>query len=329
VTDSPSLDTKPLPQGQHYTYTVTSQDIPTRLDRFLVQRDELENSRSFIKKLITQGHVTRGGNSTKPSEKLKAGDQIEVYVPVPTTMSAAPEDIPLQIHFEDEHLIVVEKPVGMVVHPAPGHPNGTLVNALLHHCQDLSGIGGTLRPGIVHRLDRDTSGVMVAAKHDRAHQGLAALFKEKPKDRILRLYKAIIRGTFDEDTLRIETPYGRHPTQRLQYSSRFDSDKHAITHVRVLERHRFVSLIECRLETGRTHQIRVHMADRNRHLIGDQLYTSKAPSEWPNILKKFPRQALHAYTLRFEHPITKEMIHCTSPLPTDMQNLLDEINKIP
>lgn len=299
-----------------------------RLDRFLAEHNSLDLSRSLLKRLIRDKHICINDKSTKPSQRLHLGDVVTVVVPPPEKMELEPEDIPLDVLFEDEHLIVVNKPVGMVVHPAPGHYTGTLVHALLHHCTDLSGVGGTLRPGIVHRLDRDTSGVMVAAKHDASHQGLADLFKFRPEGELERRYWAVARGGFKEDRGTIETQYGRHPTDRKKYSSKVDGPRHAITHYWVKERFTLATLLELKLETGRTHQIRVHLADRQRSLIGDPVYGARPLARWPNFLKQFPRHALHAHRLAFLHPITKEWVDCTIPPPEDFQSLLDQLSAL-
>ncbi|TNE44676.1 MAG: RluA family pseudouridine synthase [Deltaproteobacteria bacterium] len=308
-----------------FTFTVLESDAGQRLDRFLAEQDTLTLSRSLLKRLIQDQHVTINQKGCKPSQRLQVGDHISILVPPPEEMELEPEDIPLDVLFEDSHLIVVNKPAGMVVHPAPGHSTGTLVHALLHHCHDLSGVGGTLRPGIVHRLDRDTSGVMVAAKHDAAHLGLAALFKHRPEGKLERRYWAVARGTFKEEKGTIETMYGRHPTDRKKYSSKVDGPRHAITHYWVLERYKFATLLELKLETGRTHQIRVHLADRQRSLVGDPVYGARPLSVWPNFLKQFPRHALHAQRLAFVHPVTEEWVDCSVQPPEDMRSLLEQL----
>lgn len=310
-------------EDRRFHFVVTDADQGLRLDRFLSEQPSLDCSRSYVKQLINDGHVgLSSSRSLRPSLRLELGEEVSVTLPAPVSMEVEPEDIPLDVVFEDAHLIVVNKPVGMVVHPAPGHYTGTLVHALLFHCQDLSGIGGVMRPGIVHRLDRDTSGVMVAAKTDEAHQGLSHLFKHRPEGQIERVYAALARGNFREDQGTICTPFGRHPSKRQQYSSLFPADREAITHFQVEERFGLATLLSVRLQTGRTHQIRVHMADRQRGLIGDPLYGGRAPSQWPLFLRHFPRQALHARSLSFVHPVTQEWIACEADYPEDMGTLL-------
>jgi 23S rRNA pseudouridine1911/1915/1917 synthase len=313
---------------ESFVFVIEESEHGTRIDRYLASCPTLTCSRSYLKQLITDGHVLIGTKPCRPSYKVRAGETVTVSIPPPRSLSLTPEDIPLDVLYEDSHLIVVNKPVGMVVHPAPGHYTGTLVHALLHHCQDLSGIGGALRPGIVHRIDRDTSGSLVVAKTDDAHRGLSTLFKERPKDQIARQYLAVARGTFREEKGTIETPYGRHPTKRQCYSSRFPADRQAITHFEVIESFGLATLVALRLETGRTHQIRVHLADRHRGLIGDQVYGGRPLARWPNFLKSFPRQALHAHTLSFVHPVTGERIHCEAPLPDDMAELLHNLRSL-
>ncbi|MCB9639873.1 MAG: RluA family pseudouridine synthase [Myxococcales bacterium] len=312
-----------------HTLKVTVEQTSQRLDRYLASLESLPYSRSQLKRWIQEGHIYRNDRSGRPADRVQAGDIIRITPPPPEPITAIPQDIPLDIFYEDEHLIVINKPVGMVVHPAPGHPSGTLVNALLFHCRDLSGIGDALRPGIVHRLDRDTSGVLVVAKHDQAHRGLADLFRLRPKEHLDRRYLAIARGTFNEDKLHIDTPYGRHPTQRLRFSSLVQSERRAVTDLWVQERFTQATLLMLRLHTGRTHQIRVHLADRGRPLIGDALYGGNAPRNWPHALRDFPRQALHAARLAFTHPITQEFLSFEAPLPEDLQQLLQVLRALP
>ena len=318
-------DVESVEAAQERIILVTAEQAKERLDRLLSSLEEFQQSRSQLKRWIQEGYVLHNGQPARPSQRLRAGDVLSIRAPKPAPSEAIPEEIPLAIAYEDEHLIVINKPAGMVVHPAPGHPTGTLVNALLFHCRDLAGIGDTLRPGIVHRLDQDTTGLLVVAKHDAAHRGLAVLFHDRPKEHLDRRYLALASGRFDEDTLCLDTPYGRHPTQRLRFSSRVESERRAITHLWVRERFALATLLEVRLHTGRTHQIRVHLADRGRPLIGDPLYGGTPPKNWPHALRHFPRQALHAYRLAFTHPITQAKIELEAPLPSDMQELLDSL----
>lgn len=273
-----------------------------------------------------------------PRLRLAPGTEIVLTLPDPEPVDTAPEAIDLEIAYEDAHLVVVNKPVGLVVHPAPGAPNGTLVNALLRHCGGtLSGIGGRLRPGIVHRIDKDTSGLLVVAKSDIAHRGLAAQFVDHS---IERRYLAVAHGVPDPaeprlrhlagisweagGVLRIEGNIGRHPGDRKRMTVLTSDGKPAVTRARVLERFAAASLVECRLETGRTHQIRVHLAFAGHPLAGDAVYGKRRT---PGALGAFPRQALHAETLGFVHPVTGELLRFTAPLPPDMERLLDDLRQ--
>lgn len=265
-------------------------------------------SRVRIQRLIEDGQVTVAGSvAHKAGARVKAGDAIEVVVPPAEPLEVVAEDLPLTILFEDAELVVVDKPAGLVVHPAAGHPRGTLVNALLFHCKDLSGIGGVLRPGIVHRLDKDTSGVMVATKTDRAHAALAAAFATKAT--LVREYLGIASPapTAPRGTLR--TLYGRHPVHRKRFSSKVVAGKSAITHWEIVQGLRDSALVRFRLETGRTHQIRVHAADHGFPLLGDAVYGKRSPL--------IARQALHAARLEFDHPITGERLAFASAPPAD------------
>jgi 23S rRNA pseudouridine1911/1915/1917 synthase len=292
-----------------------------RLDAFLVDA-ELGITRSQIKRLIEGGHVSINGEVvTKPSRKLGGGDEIVVEVPPAAPARAEAEDIPIDILFEDEHIIVVDKPAGLVVHPAPGHPSGTLVNALLYHAGDLSGVGGELRPGIVHRLDRYTSGVMVASKSDAAHNALVDMFGRRALE---RRYLAVAAPPPSPPAATLDTLYGRHKTDRKRFSSRVREGKRAVTHYETLERFDGAALIACRLETGRTHQIRVHMADAGAPLLGDRMYgrRRKRAPELAALAETLGRQALHAAVLGFDHPVTGEPLRFETPLPADMHALL-------
>ncbi len=300
-------------------------------------------SRSRLAKLIPAGAVAvNGAVVTDPKVKVSEGDVVEITVEDAVEVDTQPENIPLDILFEDEDLIVVNKPAGMVVHPAPGSPSGTLVNALLHHFGgNLSGVGGEKRPGIVHRIDKDTSGILVVAKSDRAHHGLAAQFADHSME---REYFAVCHGvpdgsdprlrglkgiSFEGATLKITTQLARHKTDRQRQAVLFSGGRHAVTRVRVIRAHGPVALVACRLETGRTHQIRVHMSHAGHALVGDQTYggrrrvSDKTPGS--TAINGFPRQALHAASLGFTHPVTKETLRFEAPLPDDFQALLGEI----
>lgn len=300
---------------------------PERLDCFLAESLP-DLSRSQLKKLIDDGRVLLNGQLVKPGAKLKGGEDLVVTLPEPTPAEAVSEEIPLNILFEDHHLVVVDKPAGMVVHPAPGHQQGTLVNALLHHCEDLSGIGGELRPGIVHRLDKGTSGVMVATKNDLAHNHLAAQFKDHS---ITRRYIALVHGFWPETRGFVDKPIGRHPTQRKKMSSACRTGRRSVTHWQVLQRFETnrLTLVELTLETGRTHQIRVHFAEMQRPVVGDPVYggasrtKSLSDPELRRLITKLDRQALHARLLGFIHPESGTYMEFASPLPNDMQIILD------
>ena len=289
-----------------------------RLDVFLarmaIQGDPL--SRSRIQKLITDGNVTVDGKPAKASLRLAASAVVAVELPEPEATDIAPENIPLDILYEDEDVIVVNKARGMVVHPAAGVSSGTLVNALLAHCKDLSGINGALRPGIVHRLDKDTSGVMIAAKNDTAHRSLAEQIQEKTAKRV---YWAILTGNIREEEGVIHGAIGRNPKDRQKMAVVRENGKDATTNFRVLERFGAYTLAECRLMTGRTHQIRVHMAYIGHPVLGDPKYGAK---KCPFSIEG---QALHSKTLMFTHPRTGEKMEFEAPLPEDMQIILDEL----
>jgi 23S rRNA pseudouridine1911/1915/1917 synthase len=302
-------------------FVVSQDDAGERLDQYLAARG-LPYTRSQLKRRIDDGEVMVNGEAAKPSRKLRAGDSVTFEPPPAAPAVAQPEDIPLTILFEDAHLIAIDKPAGLVVHPAAGHASGTLVNALLAHCKDLSGIGGELRPGIVHRLDRDTTGVLVATKDDATHAAMGALFKRHAPS---RLYLAVVHPAPRADAGTIRTLYGRHPVHRKRFSSKVTAGKPAVTHFRVLERFGgdAAALIECRLETGRTHQIRVHMADSGHPVLGDRTY-GRPPRDprLRELSERIGRQALHAATLAFTHPQTGAPIDLRAPPPADIQELL-------
>jgi 23S rRNA pseudouridine1911/1915/1917 synthase len=293
-------------------YNIEQADVGKRLDVFL--NDEIEDSsRSALQKLIEKGCITVNDKAVNKNYKLREGDAVAVDMPEPENLSIEAEDIPLDILYEDSDLLVINKPQGMVVHPAPGHYSGTLVNALMYHCGDeLSGINGVMRPGIVHRIDKDTSGILVVAKSDRAHRGLTAQLSEHS---MKRLYNAIVYNSFNEDEGTVDKPIGRSQNDRKKMAIRPDG-RNAVTHYRVLKRLGKFNLMEFRLETGRTHQIRVHMASIAHPLLGDEVY---GPKKSPFNLKG---QVLHARVLGFVHPVTNEYMEFESPLPEYFENLI-------
>ena len=313
---------------------------PARLDKALARDVDPGEalSRSRIAALIAAGAVSRGGERiTSAKAPVREGENWEVAVPPDAASDLNAEDIALDVVFEDEHLVVIDKAAGMVVHPAPGTPGGTLVNALMHrYGSGLSGVGGVARPGIVHRIDKDTSGLLVAALTDAAHQGLAAQFE---RHSVERLYRAVCHGvpdlgdprlmgtrgvSADPPWVRIDTRLDRHRTDRQRQAAFFDRGRHAVTRVRVLEAAEGAALCECRLETGRTHQIRVHMAHAGHALVGDAVYGGRRRlrGSGADAAAGFGRQALHAAALGFRHPVTGEVLSFESPLPTDMKGLL-------
>ncbi|SCW49873.1 23S rRNA pseudouridine1911/1915/1917 synthase [Sphingobium faniae] len=305
--------------------TIGEAQAGMRLDRALA--DLLPDlSRERLKALILEGQVTTGGRVPNPSAKVAAGQCFTITLPPPVEAEAVAQDIPLAIVYEDADLIVVDKPAGLVVHPAAGNLDGTLVNALLHHCRGgLSGIGGVARPGIVHRIDKDTSGLLVVAKTDKAHEGLARQFKDHS---IERLYAAIVHGVPAPASGSVDTWIGRSDADRKKMAvHREGRGKHAVTHYRTVERLTGAALMECRLETGRTHQVRVHMAHIGHPLIGDPVY-GRNRKGFKSILETlgFKRQALHARTLGFIHPVTGETLRFESVLPPDMQELLRQFH---
>ena len=293
---------------------VTEEISGDRIDKFLSDQCE-ELSRSFLQKLLKSGEVYVGSKTVKPSYKVTAGDLISFEVPEAVEPEILPEDIPLDILYEDHDVVLVNKPKGMVVHPAAGHYTGTLVNALMFHCKDdLSGINGVMRPGIVHRIDMDTTGVLIICKNDLAHNSIAEQLKEHS---ITRRYQAIVHGNLKDDEGVIDAPVGRHPQDRKKMCINHQNGKHAVTHYRVLNRFKGYTHIECRLETGRTHQIRVHMSSIGHPLLGDQVY---GPAKCPF---KLQGQTLHAGILGFIHPRTGEYMEFAAPLPEYFTKLLD------
>ena len=310
-------------------FTVARADGRARLDRLLADHVPAL-SRSRLKKLIETGRVSIAGETiTEPGYRVKPGQAVTLVIPPPTDETPRAQAIPLQVAYEDDDLIVVDKPAGLVVHPAPGNPDRTLVNALLAHCGDsLSGIGGVRRPGIVHRLDKDTSGLMVAAKNDAAHHGLSAQFATR---QLSRIYRAVVWGIPRPGEGRIEGAIGRDPRNRKRMAVRETRGKPAVTRYRVLQSTGALwSLVECRLETGRTHQIRVHMAHFGHPLLGDALYGGarrrRLDERMLAMLAHCPRQALHAAALGFVHPVNGAELAFESPLPADMRALIEALS---
>ncbi|MCH2249211.1 MAG: RluA family pseudouridine synthase [Cognatishimia sp.] len=326
-----------------------AENPPARLDKALA-RDvpaEAALSRTRLARLMEQGAVlVNGAVATDPKGKIAEGAEVEITVPIADESHIGPEDIPLEVIFEDEDLMVINKPAGMVVHPAPGTPSGTLVNALLHHCGDtLSGVGGEKRPGIVHRIDKETSGLLVVAKSDRAHHGLAKQFE---KHTVERYYRAVVYGVPDANDprlrgvrgvnfesgniMKITTQLARHKTDRQKQAVLFEGGRHAVTRSRIVETYgtpEVASMVECWLETGRTHQIRVHLTHAGHSLIGDPTYggkrklSEKALSQQGiQAARNFDRQALHAAVLGFEHPVTGDAMRFEAPIPEDMSALI-------
>ena len=297
--------------------TATTESAGARLDAFLAARLP-DLTRSAAARLIEGGLVTVDGKPAGKSARLTGGETVSVTLPQAEEPEARPQDIPLEVVYEDADVIVVNKPVGMVVHPAPGHPDGTLVNALLYHCAgSLSGIGGQLRPGIVHRIDRDTSGLIIAAKNDAAHTCLAAQLSGHT---LARTYECLAVGNFKEDSGTVDAPIGRHRTDRKKMAVVPDG-RRAVTHWEVIARYQGVTHLRCRLETGRTHQIRVHLAYIGHPILGDTVYGAKKP------VPGLTGQCLHATGLQFLHPSTGEKITLTCPLPEEFTRMLAKLEK--
>ena len=294
-------------------------DRPGERADALVCRLVPDLTRSAAQKLLERGAVTSAGRPVRKNDRPAPGDVLEVVLPDPEPIDVRPQDIPLDVVYEDGDVIVVNKPVGLVVHPAPGHPDGTLVNALLYHCgESLSGINGELRPGIVHRIDRDTSGLIIAAKNDRAHLALAAQLQDHS---LARTYEAVAVGNLREDSGTVDAPIGRHPVDRKKMAVDRKNGREAITHWTVLARYPGYTHVECRLETGRTHQIRVHLASIGHPLLGDTVYGAKKP------VPGLAGQCLHARRLRFVHPASGETVELECSLPDWFQEILRKIDR--
>ncbi len=310
--------------ARRFELVVGPEGAGERLDRWLAEA--LALSRTRVAALVEEGRVRWNGDAPRKSEPLAEGDRVEVELPPPALPRAEPEALPLDIVHEDADIVVVDKAAGMVVHPAPGHPSGTLVNALLHHVRDLSGIGGELRPGIVHRLDRDTSGLLVVAKHDAAHQVLSEALRKR---KIRRLYRAASWGHLSDTPLRVDAPIARDPRNRKRMAV-VEGGRRAVSHLRVRERWVAADYVDVALETGRTHQIRVHMAHLGHPVVGDRTYgggwergLGGENRRWAEALaKRVPRHFLHARRLEFRHPVTGRIMAFESPLPEDLERVV-------
>lgn len=304
---------------QEQIFHITEDECNIRIDRFLSEKLP-DISRSYIQKLIKEKQVFVNTNPVKANYKTSKDDDVRIVIPDLTEPDIIPENIPLDILYEDSDILIVNKPKGMVVHPSAGHYSGTLVNALMYYCkEDLSGINGVMRPGIVHRIDMDTTGSLLVCKNDTAHQKMAEQFKSHD---IKRIYHAIVHGVIKEDEGTIEGPIGRHPIDRKKMAINTKNGKPAITHYRVLQRFSNYTYVECQLETGRTHQIRVHMASIHHPLLGDVVY---GPAKCPF---KLQGQTLHAKILGIQHPVTGEYLEIDAPLPEYFTELLKKLEKI-
>ena len=300
---------------ENYLFEI-QEDQQMRLDKYLAEQFP-EQTRSYLQKLIKDGEVTVNGKNVKTGYQLSKGDEVSVNIPEPKELDVEPQKMDLDIVYEDDDVILVNKPKGMVVHPAPGHTTDTLVNGLLYHCKDnLSGINGVARPGIVHRIDRDTTGILIVCKNDMSHNSIAAQLKEHS---INRRYRALVQGNLKDDTGTVEGPIGRHPIDRKKMAINEKNGKPAVTHYTVLERFGNYTLIECKLETGRTHQIRVHMTSIGHPLVGDEVY---GPAKCPF---KLQGQCLHAMVLGFVHPRTEEYMEFSADLPKYFKDLLRKL----
>ena len=291
----------------------------TRIDAWISEQLP-ELTRSAAQRLLADGMVTMNGKPLKKNYKVSAGDAITVTIPEVAEVPLVPQNIPIDIVYEDEDVVVVNKPRGMVVHPAPGHPDSTLVNALMYHCGDsLSGVGGEKRPGIVHRIDKDTSGLLIVAKNDAAHLALSAQLSDRS---LSRVYRAVVKGNLRDDAGTVDAPIGRHPNDRKKMAVTNVHSRNAVTHWSVLERYRGYTHVRCKLETGRTHQIRVHMAHIGHPLLGDEVYGhGKLPE------KGLIGQCLHAKELQFIHPRTGEPVHLDTELPDYFKEVLDRLGQ--
>jgi 23S rRNA pseudouridine1911/1915/1917 synthase len=323
-----------MPTNGAFSFITDETDVGMRLDSVLAKYLE-GYSRSFLSVLISDGHIRVGGMLKKSGYRLDAGEAIEGEIPPPKPVEFLPEPIDLDILHEDTDLIVVNKPPGLVVHPAPGHSSGTLVNGLLFHCPDIQGIGTALRPGIVHRLDKDTSGLLVVAKNSTTHTELSRQFKQRL---VTKKYLALVQGTPPEEAGCIDLPIGRHPVDRKRMSTRSRKGRTAVTHWKILERLPASAFLEIGLETGRTHQIRVHCQFMGHPIIGDTLYARqrsmkrlcsqlRLPGDLTGLLLATPRQMLHAWSLSFRHPVSGKLIQFKADPPADMRQLLKVLRR--
>jgi len=320
-----------MPDEGGFTIKTAETDSEKRLDSLIA--DQIPCcSRKLAASLIRKGLIRVSGSAKKPGYRIRAGDVIEGTIPGPETVAFQPEPLKLDILFEDKHIIILNKEPGIVVHPAPGHYTGTIVNGLLHHCPDLEGIGGEIRPGIVHRLDKDTSGVLAVAKNHAAHLHLAAQFKSR---NIKKKYLAIVYGDFQEDSGFINLPIGRHPSERKKMSIHSRKTRTAETHWKVRERFERITLLELEIKTGRTHQIRVHCTAIQHPIVGDPVYGSRRATQRIRLLKdrgipikNISRQMLHAWRLAIKHPATDQMVSFEAPLPEDMMELMRKLREL-
>ena len=311
--------------AQSLKLSVAEGDVGLRLDRYLSEQTDL--TRSAVERMLAEGAIEVVGGTAAKSYRLRGGEEITVTLEDPAPAEAQPQDIPLDIVYEDEDIVVVNKPVGMVVHPAAGNPDGTLVNALLYHCKgSLSGIGGVERPGIVHRIDKDTSGLLVVAKNDRAHVALSDQLKTHT---VSRVYRAIAIGNLREDSGTVSRPIARHPVdrKRMAVCTRPGEGRDAVTHYRVLERFGGFTLVECRLETGRTHQIRVHLSSLGHPLLGDPLYGGDGTRFETRHRALIRGQCLHAGELSLLHPTSRQKMTFSAPPPDEFHTILDILRK--
>lgn len=320
-----------MTESQSKSFVVAAERAGQRLDRYLAAECP-GISRSQLKHLIEAGKVTVAGRAVKPSHALRGGERVALTIPPPEVPVLVPQDIPLNILYEDADLLVLDKPAELVVHLGAGVKEGTLVNALLHHCRDLSGIGGVARPGIVHRLDKGTSGLLVVAKNDRAHQGLSAQFQSR---RVAKTYLAFVWGSPRDASGKIDVPLGRSERDRKRIASHGRKLRPAVTRYRVLKRWPAIALLELKPETGRTHQLRVHLAELGHPIVGDPTYgrrhlkASELSPELTAILKETPFQLLHAWRLSFEHPVSGKEMSFEAPMRAEMENFQKMLEKNP